>query len=129
MDLLPKLGISLMGIETKFPSDEIKPVKPPVNDSDVFDLTCYEKLSLKETSLKLEEIDNNEREYKPLVAYYGIKLKEGLSDAFRTNSELRGFCQLSDAVIEIDTQGANPINKRQYLVPHTKMLLMAYQKC
>ena len=84
--------ISLSGIETKFPSDEVQPVKPPENDLDVIDLTCYEKLSLKETSLKLEEIDKNEREYKPLVAYYGIKLKEKLLNAFKTNSELRGFC-------------------------------------
>jgi hypothetical protein len=79
----------------------------------------YKGVDLVKLAIDLDNINKASDNYNVVYAVYLIKLQEDLDEVIQRNLELKGFCNLPGATVDIDVGSAKPLNRRQYRIEFT----------
>jgi hypothetical protein len=98
-DLLPSLGISLLGLPTMAAPDSTPGVQAAPHSDDLV-------------------VDRRSRVEDPLPASDRERIASGIADLMKSNQRIDRLCSHALAPVQLDTGEAPPVLRRQYPIPH-----------
>jgi hypothetical protein len=134
-DIFEKTGIMIQGVPIDFPDrqvvethvDEI--VEPLIENPElVSDALTEIDVTVKQASHFLDTENKDHAQYCDYLFTFQGRLRSFLNPLFIENSVLKGFCNLKDAVIDIDLSTAELVNRRQYPITQ-KATTSCHRKC
>ena len=135
MDLIPKLGIGFTGLPDEFPEETTTEI-PPVTKFNSDGITSN---SLKEIPVELKSLSlfkmasmldsrlNKDSTFYLWLSCLSLLIIQSYSELLIFNAAITGFCNLAEAVVDINVGNNTPVNKRQYRIPHHQHLLVDTQ--